>query len=83
MNRVKVSVSIDPALLQAVDAFVYEREGIDRSKIIDQALGYWAAAQQRAAMEAQFADPIEPPTEVAAWRSIRRAAAVRRRSAHE
>ena len=75
----KVSVSIDPTLLSAVDTYVAEHEGVDRSKVIDQALGYWTAAQQEVAMELQFADSAElPDAEVESWTSIRRAAATRR-----
>ncbi len=75
----KISVSVDPELMHAVDAYVVAHKGADRSKIIDQALGYWTAAQQDAAMEAQFADSAEPSqTELESWRSIRRAAAMRR-----
>lgn len=78
MNRVKVSVSVDPQLLNAVDIYVQEHKGVDRSKVIDQALGYWTAAQQESAMEAQFADSVRPPrTELESWRSISRAAAKR------
>jgi len=76
---VKVSVSVDPKLLQAVDAYVREHDGADRSKVVDQALGYWSAAQQDAAMELQFADSAGPPEgELESWNSIRRAAAKRR-----
>jgi metal-responsive CopG/Arc/MetJ family transcriptional regulator len=78
MNRVKVSVSIDPDLLRAVDCYVADHHGTDRSKIIDQALELWTAAQQDAAMVAQFAAKEEGASEVKAWRTMGRAAASRR-----
>jgi hypothetical protein len=78
MNRVKVSVSVDPALLKAVDDFVQAHQGIDRSKVVDEALGLWTAARQDDAMAAQYADSGEPPTERSDWRTIRRAGAGRR-----
>ncbi len=78
MNRIKVSVTIDPTLLRAVDDFVAHHEGTDRSKVIDQALGLWSATQQDAAMEAQFSAVKEPASEGKAWRAVRRAAAGRR-----
>lgn len=78
MNRVKVSVSIDPGLLQAVDTYVQGHHGLDRSKVIDEALGFWAAAQQSAAMEAQYAGQPAPMMEREGWRSIRRNAASRK-----
>ena len=81
MSRVKVSVTLDPELLGAVDGFVQAHPGQDRSKVIDQALQQWYAQQQNIAMEAQFADAedaIAPERKI--WRSIRRAAATRRLS---
>jgi metal-responsive CopG/Arc/MetJ family transcriptional regulator len=79
MSRVKVSVTLDPELLGAVDGFVQAHPGQDRSKVIDQALQHWYAQQQDAQMEAQYADGEEATTsEQEAWRAIRRATASRR-----
>jgi Arc/MetJ-type ribon-helix-helix transcriptional regulator len=79
MNRVKVSVTLDPELLEAVDGFVQEHPGQDRSKVIDQALQHWYARQQEVAMEAQYTQGNDAPaTERSAWRATRRAAATRR-----
>lgn len=78
MNRVKVSVSLDPTLLRAVDEFVQTHDGVDRSKVIDEALGLWSAARQDQAMAAQFANPDERAAERSAWRATRRAAGSRR-----
>lgn len=80
MNRVKVSVSVDPVLLKAVDEFVQTHDGVDRSKVIDNALELWTAALQDEAMAAQFAGSEEPAAERTAWRATRRAAASRRLS---
>lgn len=78
MSRVKVSLSLDPQLLGDVDAFVEEHAGLDRSKVVDSALRLWAAAQQEAAMELQFADERDSDArELESWRSIRREAARR------
>ena len=78
MNRVKVSVSVDPGLLKAVDEFVRGHDGVDRSKVIDEALVLWTAARQDEAMAEQFAASDEPEPERTAWRATRRAAATRR-----
>ncbi len=78
MNRVKVSVSLDPGLLKAVDEFVRGHDGVDRSKVIDEALALWTAARQDEAMAEQFAASDEPEPERAAWRATRLAAATRR-----
>ena len=78
-HRVKVSVTVDPDLLKAVDSFVEEHADADRSKVFDEALYLWYARQQDAAMEAQFAAPQseEERREYEDWRVIRRAAAAR------
>jgi mRNA interferase MazF len=76
---VKVSVTVAPELLQAVDSFVAEHPEFDRSKVVDDALSLWCARRQAEDMEQQFATPessIERE-ERAAWRRIRRAAAAR------
>jgi metal-responsive CopG/Arc/MetJ family transcriptional regulator len=82
MSRIKVSVTLDPELLRAVDGFVQSHPGQDRSKVIDQALQQWYAQQQDTAMEAQYAraeDGVIGP-ERKAWRAIRRSAVKRRLS---
>jgi hypothetical protein len=79
MTRVKVSVTVDPDLLHEVDDYVREHEGLDRSKVMDEALALWLAGRQDAAMEEQFSGGDDvPPEEAGSWRSIRRAAAARR-----
>lgn len=79
MPRVKVSLSLDPLLVRDVDAYVEKHGGADRSKVVDEALQLWSAAQQRAAMELQFADEGEAdPAELDAWRQVRRESARRR-----
>jgi Arc/MetJ-type ribon-helix-helix transcriptional regulator len=79
MARAKVSVSLDPKLLGAVDAFVESNPGQDRSKVIDQALQQWYARLQESAMEDQFGRPDPANSaEHTSWRAIRRAAAARR-----
>ncbi len=78
MPRVKVSVTVDPVLLNMVDSFVREHDELDRSKVIEQALTLWSAAQQKTAMERQFANELESQAEKSAWRAVRRASAVKR-----
>ncbi|TMC47649.1 MAG: hypothetical protein E6J14_14880 [Chloroflexi bacterium] len=79
MPRVKVSLSLDPLLIRDVDAYVEMHEDSDRSKVVDEALQLWSAAQQRSAMELQFADEGEAdPAELDDWRKVRRGSARRR-----
>lgn len=78
-RRVKVSVTVEPELLRAVDAFVDQHEGLDRSKVFDEALYLWYAQQQEAAIAAQHTAPqsLKEQEERAAWRRIQAAAAER------
>jgi Arc/MetJ-type ribon-helix-helix transcriptional regulator len=79
MARLKVSLSLDPLLIRDVDAYVEAHEDADRSKVVDEALRLWSAAQQRAAMELQFADDgATDAVEQDAWRQLRREATSRR-----
>ena len=79
MARLKVSLSLDPLLIRDVDAYVEAHEDTDRSKVVDEALRLWSAAQQRAAMELQFADDsAADAAERDAWRHLRREATSRR-----
>ena len=78
-HRTKISVTVDPRLIQAVDTFVAENPKTDRSRVIDDALALWLARQQERAMEAQFDEPATETerAERAAWRRIQDAAAMR------
>jgi metal-responsive CopG/Arc/MetJ family transcriptional regulator len=77
--RVKISATLDPTLLQAVDRFVQESPRYSRSQVIEDALQLWWKQQLERQMEAQYAVPSSDVTsdEWAAWRHIRRAAATR------
>lgn len=75
----KVSVTLDPGVLQLVDDYVRDSQGLDRSKVLEEALGLWLARRQAQAMEAQYADSDDAPTdEMASWQAIRREATARR-----
>lgn len=76
-HRVTISATIDPELLDGVDAYVRAHPDRDRSKIIDEALMLWLAQEQDRAMIEQFAEDDRPEDEVAAWRAIQKAAATR------
>ena len=77
-RRTKISATVNTELLQAIDRFVREHPGSDRSKVLDDALHLWCAHQQEQAMRGQYADDGDvDPEEWAAWRAIRDAAAER------
>lgn len=78
-RREKVSVTVDPTLLKAVDLYIQRHKDLDRSKVMDAALNQWYAARQDEAMAEQFAEPSnEVGEERRAWQRTRRAAAARR-----
>ena len=78
-RRAKVSVTVDPSLLDAVDRYVQKQPQMDRSKVMELALQDWYRARQDEAMAEQFntSGPEAPPGE-RQWRKIRRAAAGRK-----
>ena len=77
-RRAKVSITVDPALLSAVDLYVQGRQGLDRSKVMESALQDWYRTRQDEAMTEQFTGPDQvDEVEMRDWRHIRRAAASR------
>jgi metal-responsive CopG/Arc/MetJ family transcriptional regulator len=78
-RRAKISVTLDPALLNAVDLYVQSQPDLDRSKVMEAALQYWYRARQDDAMIDQFSGPeAVDRSEQQSWRRIRRAAVSRR-----
>jgi hypothetical protein len=78
-RRPKVTTTLDPELLAAVDAHVAAHPELDRSSVFDAALRLWRARELELALEAQFARPDDvPPMERRAWEAVRRGAVKRR-----
>jgi hypothetical protein len=78
-RRAKISVTLDPALLNAVDLYVQSQPDLDRSKVMEAALQHWYRARQDDAMIDQFSGPeAVDSSEQPSWRRIRRAAVSRR-----
>ena len=77
--RKKISITVNPELLGAVDAFVANHAEYDRSRVFDDALYLWYAHQQDKAMEAQFLAPASATEleEHAGWHRIQSEAAKR------
>ncbi|HUX85503.1 MAG TPA: hypothetical protein VMW65_00750 [Chloroflexota bacterium] len=57
VHKVKVSVTVDPALLKAVDKFVREHPELDRSSVVNAALLLWYGEQQETEIAAQHRAP--------------------------
>ena len=74
-TRPRVTVTLDPDLLGAVDDYVQEhhRDGADRSGVLDEALRLWCQERLRRAMRAQYLAPRsdEELDEQASWTHIR------------
>jgi hypothetical protein len=78
-RRAKISITLDPALLNAVDLYVQSQPDLDRSKVMEAALQHWYRARQDDAMIDQFSGPeAVDGSEQQSWRRIRRAAVSRR-----
>lgn len=78
-KRVKVGATLDPGLVSAVDAYVTENPGMDRSAVIDDALRLWHERQQERAMERQLReDASRYGAERVDWQRVRQSAARRR-----
>lgn len=69
-RRVKISATLDPELLDGVDAYISAHPGVDRSSVIDEALRLWLAEEQDRAMEAQFDGPGPPEDEMRQWNAV-------------
>ena len=78
-RRVKVSLSLDPAVVEYLDAYVAARPAINRSRVVELAVREFRQRQIEAELEAQYAEPEpeEIQQELEDWRRIRRAAARR------
>ena len=77
-RRAKVSITVDPALLNAVDRYVQRHADTDRSKVMESALQSWYSARQQEAMIEQFGAAESEKNERQNWQRIRRAAAGRK-----
>jgi len=77
-RRAKVSITVDPALLNAVDSYVQHHPDTDRSKVMESALQSWYSARQQEAMVKQFNEPQPEKVEKQSWQRIRRGAAKRK-----
>jgi Arc/MetJ-type ribon-helix-helix transcriptional regulator len=79
-NRPRITVTVDPDMLDEVDAYIEEHEGVDRSEVVDEALRLWYARILEDALTRQHAAPKSPEelAERAAWKRIRAAQLARR-----
>jgi Arc/MetJ-type ribon-helix-helix transcriptional regulator len=70
-----MTVTVDPDMLEEVDTYVQEHEGVDRSQIVDEALRLWYAKALHEALIRQHATPRSPEEleERTAWKRIRTA----------
>lgn len=79
-RRVKVSLSLDRAVLDYLDSYVSGHPPLNRSRVVELAIREYWHKQIDAELEAQYAEPEseEIQQELDDWRRIRRAATPRR-----
>ncbi len=84
-TRPRITVTVDPNMLEEVDAYVQEHEGTDRSQVVNEALRCWYAQLLHEALVTQHAAPKSPEelAERAAWKRIRAAQMARSVRKHE
>jgi hypothetical protein len=68
LRRVKISVSVDPKLLEVVDAYVEAHPALDRGRVFDEALALWYHALLAEAHTVPDED-LDGPSEPRDWRS--------------
>ncbi len=78
-NRPRITITVDPDMLDEIDTYVQEHKGADRSRVVDEALRCWYAQRLHEALVKQHSAPKSPEEmeERAAWRRIREAQAQR------
>jgi Arc/MetJ-type ribon-helix-helix transcriptional regulator len=74
-TKSRITVTIDPGILEEIDRYVEEQGGTDRSKVVGEALQSWYARILHEALVRQHAAPksAEELEERAAWKRIRAA----------
>jgi hypothetical protein len=74
-NRPTIILAVDPNMLDEVDAYINEHEGLDRSQVVNDALRIWYERILQEALARQHSAPKSPeePEERAAWKRIRAA----------
>lgn len=74
-NKSRITITVDPAMLEEVDSYIQEHEGTDRSEIVNVALRCWYARLLHEALVRQHSAPKSPEEleERAAWKRIRAA----------
>jgi hypothetical protein len=78
-RRIKVSLSLDPAIVEYLDAYIAAHPTLNRSRVVEAALRAFRQRQIQAELEALYAEPEAPEIqrELEDWRRIRRAAVQR------
>ncbi|MBI4321106.1 MAG: hypothetical protein HY675_21665 [Chloroflexi bacterium] len=74
-TKPRITVTVDPDMLDEIDSFIRENAGTDRSGVLADALRCWYAQRLHEALVQQHAAPKSPEEieERAAWKRIRAA----------
>lgn len=78
-NKPRITVTVDPDMLDEVDAYIREHVGTDRSQIVDEGLRCWYARKLHEALVKQHSATRSPEEveERTAWKRIRAAQMLR------
>ncbi len=74
-TRPRITITVDPNMLEEVDAYVREHQGTDRSQVMDEALRCWYANLIHEALLLQHS-ALRTPEELeerATWKRVRAA----------
>ncbi|MDO8689820.1 MAG: hypothetical protein Q7R39_07380 [Dehalococcoidia bacterium] len=78
-TKPRITVTVDPDILDEIDTYIQEHSGMDRSRIVDEALRGWYAQVLHEALVRQHSAPKSPEElgERLAWKRIRAERALR------
>ncbi len=74
-TKPRITVTIDPDMLEEVDTYIQEHTGTDRSQVVGEALRCWYSLVLHEALIRQHSAPksVEELEEHEAWRRVRAA----------
>jgi len=78
-TRPRITITVDPDMLEEVDTYVQEHAGTDRSRVVHEALRCWYARVLHESLITQHSarKSTEELAERAAWKRIRAAQSLR------
>lgn len=84
-TRRRITVTVDPEMLEEIDTYIRDHAGMDRSRLVDEALRCWHDRTLHQAIMRQHSatKSAEEVEERLAWRRIRAAQSLRVQRKHQ